>query len=387
MKKFLYLNFLKLYLDLKFFMNNLVNNQKLPFKRFRDFKVNNSNTFFGYHDKISLKNGKLLSHENKGDKYFVGYFDQKQNFNRVKKTSLCSWQLGSQLQWVDKNLIAFNCEKKNKPISIFYDLKKKKTLKSFSQLIFNVDNKKKNFISLNFQNLYKSRDGYGYDLKKFDNLKISDDLIIVNIKKKKILHVIKKNFLIKNFKNFNFEASHFNHATFSPSGKSILFFLVDILNKERKILVFRFHLSSKKINFIKEIKKISHYCWLDDKKILFTELKKKNFSEYKIFNFENRKIFKINLDLELDGHPMINPKNKNLFVTDTYPNKFGYQKLLVFDLKKNKIVWETSLKFSTSFLFGSRCDLHPKWDDSGKKIVIDFAVKNQRFIRVYDYLV
>ena len=77
MKKFLYLNFLKLYLDLKFFMNNLVNNQKTPFKRFRDFKVNNSNTFFGYHDKISLKNGKLLSHENKGDKYFVGYFDQK----------------------------------------------------------------------------------------------------------------------------------------------------------------------------------------------------------------------------------------------------------------------------------------------------------------------
>ena len=85
-------------------------------------------------------------------------------------------------------------KKKNKPISIFYDLKKKKILKSFSQLIFNVDNQKKNFISLNFQNLYKSRDGYGYDLKKFDNQKISDDLIIVNIKKKKFRTLLKKIF-------------------------------------------------------------------------------------------------------------------------------------------------------------------------------------------------
>ena len=80
-----------------------------------------------------------------------------------------------------------------------------------------------------------------------------------------------------------------------------------------------------------------------------------------------------------------NPKNSDLFVTDTSPDKYGYQKLFVFDLKKNKIVWKTSLKFSTSFLSGSRCDLHPKWDLKGNKIVIDYAIKKQRFIRVYDF--
>ena len=71
---------------------------------------------------------------------------------------------------------------------------------------------------------------------------------------------------------------------------------------------------------------------------------------------------------------------------NTYPNKFGYQKLLVVDLKKNKIIWETDLKYSTNFLLDKRCDLHPKWSEDGKKIVVDYAIKKRRIIRVYDYL-
>ena len=104
-----------------------------------------------------------------------------------------------------------------------------------------------------------------------------------------------------------------------------------------------------------------------------------------IYNFHKKKNLKLGLNIKIDGHPMINPKKKNLVLTDTYPNKFGFQKLIVFDLLKKKIIWQTDLKFSTHFLFGERCDLHPKWSDDGKKIVVDYAIKNQRLVRSYDF--
>ena len=84
-KDFFYFYFLKFYLDIKFFLNNFLGIQKIPIKNFTDYKIKNSNVFYGYHDKINIKNNILLSHENKGKDFFVGYFDKNKIFNRIKK--------------------------------------------------------------------------------------------------------------------------------------------------------------------------------------------------------------------------------------------------------------------------------------------------------------
>ena len=127
------------------------------------------------------------------NEFYVGYFNKKKLFKRIKKTNLCSWQLGSQLQWIDKNKIIFNGVIENKPCSILFDLRKMKILKRFNHLIYNFDKNKRNFISLNFNQLYENRSGYGYNLKKYNNFNInSDDLKIIKLKNDKILHSIKK---------------------------------------------------------------------------------------------------------------------------------------------------------------------------------------------------
>lgn len=390
--KFIPLFLLRMYLNFKFFINNFLKKKykkKYKHKKNNDYKVFNTDIFYGYHDKINLINKKLLCHQKNGNEYFIGFFSDNGEFRRLKNTQLCSWQLGSQLLWAGKDKVLFNCIINDKPKSALYDLNKKKVIKSFHQLIYNIDNSYKKFISINFYDLYKNRSGYGYDLKKYqnDNRYCNQDLKIINIKDGRVLNIIKKNFILKKFKSYISTKFHFNHATFSPSGKTIIFFLVDTENSERKILVFYFNLLSKKLTLIKKINRISHYCWIDNKSILFTDLGFKNTVNYQIYNFLNNKIYPSGLRMKQDGHPMINPKNKNLFVTDTYPNKYGFQKLIVFNLKLKKIIWETELYFSTDFLGKSRCDLHPKWDIDGKKIVIDYAIKNQRFIRVYDYQV
>ena len=133
---FFFLLILKIYLDIKFFINNFSNPNKNYYKKkYIDYKNNNSNYFFGYHDKISLQNNKLLSHENFKNEFYVGYFNKKKLFKRIKKTNLCSWQLGSQLQWIDKNKIIFNGVIENKPCSILFDLRKMKILKRFNLTI------------------------------------------------------------------------------------------------------------------------------------------------------------------------------------------------------------------------------------------------------------
>ena len=390
--KFAPLFFLRTYLNFKFFINSKINKKHKKnntLKRSYDYKIFDSDAFYGYHDKINLQNNKLLCHEKNDDKFYIGFFNDKGKFKRLKKTELCSWQLGSELQWAGNNKIFYNCVIDNKPMSALYDLNKKKIIKSFQQLIYNIDKNHKKFISINFNDLYINRSGYGYDLKKYETeIKYhNQDLKIVNIKDGKILEIIKKEFLLKKFKHSISINSHFNHATFSPSGKAIIFFLVDTKNNKRKILVFHFNLFTKKLTLLEKINRISHYCWIDDKNILYTDLGLKTKVNYQTYNILNNRINPSGLKINHDGHPMMHPKNKNLFVTDTYPNKYGLQKLIVFNLKNKKIIWETELAFSTNFLGESRCDLHPKWNEDGKKIVIDYAIKKQRFIKVYDFLV
>ena len=58
------------------------------------------------------------------------------------------------------------------------------------------------------------------------------------------------------------------------------------------------------------------------------EDKKEIFLYY--INTKTKKIKSLNSELNKDGHPMFNPKNKDLFVSDTYPNLSGFQKLFIF---------------------------------------------------------
>ena len=126
--KFAPLFLLRIYLNFKFFINNLFKKKDKKNYKYKknDYKILNSNIFFGYHDKINLKNKKLLCHQKIDNKYYIGFFNKNYKFNSLKETKLCSWQLGSQLLWAGKDKIFFNCTINNKPKSVLYDLNKKK---------------------------------------------------------------------------------------------------------------------------------------------------------------------------------------------------------------------------------------------------------------------
>ena len=182
--------------------------------------------------------------------------------------------------------------------------------------------------------------------------------------------------------------SYINHQTFSPNGKKIAYFYTLLKkNNQRQIYFYYFCLTKKKNYYLFNISKsklISHYCWRNNDEILITmkEDKKKYF--YIIYNTKTKKIKSLNSELNKDGHPMFNPKNKDLFVSDTYPNLFGFQKLFIFSLSKNKVVWKRFIYSPYKFSGILRCDLHPRWSNDGKKIFIDFVENANRNIGIFE---
>ena len=82
--------------------------------------------------------------------------------------------------------------------------------------------------------------------------------------------------------------------------------------------------------------------------------------------------------LTQDGHPQISADGEFL-ITDTYPNKEGYQKLMLYDLAKNKTHDVGEFKVADYLLKKNlKYDLHPRWNIKGNLISIDSSHDGSR---------
>jgi len=117
--------------------------------------------------------------------------------------------------------------------------------------------------------------------------------------------------------------------------------------------------------------------------------------------------------LEADGHPMVNPRDRRWMVCDTYPDQEGYRDLFLFrfdtyqrveigrfrmidDLPKNEVITETAelvrttitVQFSpVQYAFtrsGLHCDLHPRWFSDGRWVAFDSIHEGDRQLYCVD---
>jgi len=75
---------------------------------------------------------------------------------------------------------------------------------------------------------------------------------------------------------------------------------------------------------------------------------------------------------------MFHPLNKNLIVTDTYPDKWREQHLILVDINKKESQIVSKLYSPFKYTGQVRCDLHPRFDREGKYIVVDSTHNGHR---------
>lgn len=86
-----------------------------------------------------------------------------------------------------------------------------------------------------------------------------------------------------------------------------------------------------------------------------------------------------------DGHPQVHPDFSQLWINDTYPDDDHIQTLMLFNQRTNERRDLLRLPTNPSIQETRwRCDFHPRWDPSGRKVCFDSAHDGRRQLCVKD---
>jgi hypothetical protein len=348
--------------------------------------------FYGFHDKIpwSKDNSKLLSHKllienriiKKEDLVEFGYFygDNYTKFKSLGTTKSWNWQQGSMLQWLGKSeSIIYNDWNGEKNIARIIDIYGNH-IKDLECAIGASSNDGNYALGYSFERLNIGMPGYGYPFEsdpfRHERKPKESGLKLINIKNNvtDLLFSIKDIYNLETTNSMKDAYHFFTHCLFSPNNDKFLFLHRWYKKGERlKTRLISYDISKRKLFVFPTKDMVSHFTWIDNNKVFAYANTEKNGDQYYIFRDNSKKYKYISNEIySSDGHPQYCRKN-NLIVTDTYPDRFRIQKLSVFNLKNNKKEVVAKLKSPLNYKDQIRCDLHPRWDRSGKQICFDSA--------------
>jgi hypothetical protein len=361
--------------------------------------------FFGYHDKTPFNqdNTKILAMSIPGTDtnpkkectpIKLGYFSRNGSesnniFQPFAATTTWCWQQGCMLQWYPGNSVSqviYNDLADGKYGSRIFDVDTKKEIKCYEHPVYSLDSSGKLALSLNFSRLGRLRPGYGYNLLNdetaYSFAPVNDGLFLFDLDNGE-----KK--LLVSLAELAVETGgcphYINHASFSPDGKYIVFFHLWIQNGQRHANFCGFDMKDNTLKVLEQKRRISHYCWRDESSFVMVTIDAYNNLQYTLYSIAGGTKTDLNLPLQIDGHPMFHPKDKNIMITDTYPDRRGDQHLCVIDINTKQCEEIEAIYSPLRYRGQVRCDLHPRWDRTGKYIAVDCTNKEHRRMALLEY--
>lgn len=358
-------------------------------------------SFFGFHDKCpwSWDNSKLLSHRfdipyrvtQPDDSLEVGYFQGPDflSFVPVGRTLAWSWQKGANLQWFGKEgKILFNDFDGMGHVARIVD-PTGRLCQTLPKAAAAVNPEGDYALSINFRRFERGLPGYGY----VNGTDPDADLPLPS-RRGSGLHVMQTGtqntwelFTVADIAGVDPHPSmrgafhFFSHCLFSPNGKRFVFFhrwLVDgnrlwtrmVSSDVRGTNVFIFPTDGM----------VSHVGWRDDDHILAYARVEGLGDGYYLFRDRSQTVTPLGRSwFSSDGHPQFSPEPDHRFVlTDTYPDRFRMQFLIVFDVLLNRRYNIARLHLPFKFLKELQVDLHPRWNRNGTMICFDAGFTGDR---------
>ncbi len=360
--------------------------------------------FFGYYDKSpwDATGQYLLALEvpfadrppNPNDSATIGLVDLTDNnrFVPLAETSAWNWQQGTMLQWLSTapdRLIVYNDRYEDQFVAVIYDVHSGQT-RTLPRPIYAISHDGKSAISLNFSRVHQMRPGYGYvgvpdpwgakacpeeDGIYWMDLTTGENRLIISLGQ--IASVCRR-------ASMDGAKHWFNHLLFSPNDTRFIFLhRWGVAEKWRGHQMFTARPDGTDIYCVND-DMVSHFDWYNSQQILAWARRKETNDHYYLFTDESDQAEIIGDGiLTEDGHCSYSP-NGQWILTDTYPDKDGYQTLLLYHVEDEYRVDIGRFSSVERPLEQLRCDLHPRWSRDGTQVCFDSTHERCRQVYTVD---
>lgn len=364
--------------------------------------------FFGYYDLPAMRGALHLAHkapfadrlQKKGDRALVGVIDTDSGkFEELDETEAWNFQQGAMLQWnpAESDEIIYNCVADGEYRAAVMNIKTGK--KRFLDMpVANVSPKGDYALSVNFSRIYDFRPGYGYasfaDRFYYKNHPEDDGIFLTDIKTGKSKMIISLDEL------WNFAGSHFNgndqkitinHITFNTDGSRFLCLVRNFVKPGEQLITATVtaNADGSDMFLLSDFAIQSHYNWRDRENVIFYASGKELSCSR---GWANNYILR---DKSHSGEPvadyffvgdnhMIYSPDRTLLLADTYPDGNRMQALRIYDFAKDMLINIGKFYSLPRSVIDIRCDLHPRWDNEGKRISFDSTHEGIRGIYMTD---
>ena len=347
-----------------------------------------ADVFFGYYDitPFDKTDKKLLYIKRYNDKSVdIILRDIFTETETVLTTSNAwNWQQGCRLRWIDDNIISFNDYRKGEYINRILDLNTS-NLKNISWPLYDISPDKSLGLSLNFERLGFLRPGYGY---RCQNIKPSDfddtGISIIDIASNTVIKEIPLSEIHKITDSKQPIAScYINHLAFGPTSNKFLFFWIEIINGYHKASLIVYDILTQQYHILENEMKVSHYVWESDNSIICSAYKAPSLCNYYRYSLENNSKEVISPQiLNQDGHPSFFTERE--IITDTYPDKNGFQKLFIVGISNTQVKGLLRIYSNPQNTGEKRTDLHPRLNHKKNSICIDSRINKRREIIILE---
>lgn len=381
----------------------------------------------------------------KGMQIELGYYDVTSGeWHHITYTDSWNWQQGAMMQWLpgegNENKVIFNCTRDNHNTACIYDIVSQE-IKVIDWAIYGITPDGKSSIALEMERSHWCR-AYHYKSvsnKYWEGRVVGEDGIfevdLYNNTRKRIIAI--QDIINVDYKpEFDIAKHWLEHIMICPDGSKFCF--LHRYSPENNLFAYKTriciaNIDGTKLQVIDGTDKYewSHFGWSHQNSFCIYTYKNERFtgvpglselirgknvsisnifkrfvltisrflprrlrvlvsgrdSYYQLYKSSDKKQYVLSEEwrkslFDIDGHPSFST-NDNYIITDTYPNKEGFQHLIVYNIKTMKgiIIAEFYANYHGN---PASCDLHPKLSTDNKYVVVDTAFNEKHHMMMFE---
>lgn len=350
--------------------------------------------FFGFHDKTPFSPGdrQLLAHREliplrmprPDDAVEVGVFEGEgwRTWRPLATTRAWTWHQGAMLQWVGATdrLLFNDCIAGRHVARICTVAGREEAVLGWPVAAVSPDGQWG--AGYSFVRAGRGMPGYGYaggnDALAGEATPAADGLRMVNLTTGTSRLALSLEQLTRLEPEPSMQGAHHwvTHCLFSPGGRRLLFMhrWVQLETHRRWTRLLACDPDGGGVHLFPTDRMVSHVAWRDEEWVLAYARTRRHDNAYQLFRDGSEEYHRLS-DMDSDGHPMFDP-TRRWVVTDTYPDAFRRQTLILFDTAERVRYDMARFRVPRRF-FGSRIedhwmvDLHPRWSRDGRTVCFD----------------